>query len=184
MNTNLIAAASVSAFLGVLAGFAIGAREMKTLRTDFDTRAKVLEKTAGTAQQDADKAAANARSLEAQVVALKESRQRSSAESSNRISYLRIKLQQLELAQAHKDKLAKSQATRARDAFAQIDMRRPLTVDEVVIIAHAFHDIQHHVAAGEFPGLNLTVAYGRLKELLDNAEIDRLIADYDTATGR
>jgi hypothetical protein len=184
MNTNLIAATSAAAFLSLLGGFAMGAREIKTVRTDFETRAKILERAATSAQENADKATANARSLETQVIALKESRQRSYAESGDKISDLTMKLRQFELGQEQKDKLAKLQMARAKDAFGRIDSRRPLTVDEVVTIAHAFRDIQHQVAAGEFPGLNLTVAYGRLKELLDNADIDRLIADYDTATGR
>jgi hypothetical protein len=62
--------------------------------------------------------------------------------------------------------------------------QNPFPTSKLAAIANSFHDIQHDVAAGEFSGLSLTNGYQRFKEILDNPETERFLADYDTARGK
>lgn len=187
MNTKLVAATSAAAFLGVLGGYLMGHRETDRLRLGFEAEAQILERAASASALETQKAESDARQLAEKLAGLEKSRAQLlelSNSQQKEIRDLTVKLHVFELVRAEHEKAAQLEAVRMKQAFARIDDRTPLSVDQVVSIAQAFHEIEHHVAAGEFPGLALGNAYQRLKALLDNTEIERLIADYDTAVRR
>jgi hypothetical protein len=112
--------------------------------------------------------------LTADLQRVETSAQKDKADNEAKISLLEEALTERDArANALRREVARSMAV---DSF---DLQSPLSIKQVVTAKHAFHDIQHEVAAGNFKGLALTNGYQRLKAIFENPDLDALSASYD-----